>query len=46
MVRRYYGVGCEAVTVRELALEMGLSEVRVRQILTKGVNKLQIMSNL
>ena len=46
VVRRYYGVGCEAVTVRELALEMGLSEVRVRQILTKGVNKLQIMSNL
>ena len=46
VVRRCYGVGCEAVTVRELALEMGLSEVRVRQILTKGVNKLQIMSNL
>ena len=46
VVRRIYAIGCEAVTVRELALEMGLSEVRVRQILTKGVNKLQIMSNL
>ena len=46
VVRRSYAIGCEAVTVRELALEMGLSEVRVRQILTKGVNKLQIMSNL
>ena len=46
VVRRYYGVGCEETSVRELALEMGLSEVRVRQILTKGVNKLQIMSNL
>ena len=46
VVKRSYAIGCEAVTVRELALEMGLSEVRVRQILTKGVNKLQIMSNL
>ena len=46
VVRRIYAIGCEETSVRELALEMGLSEVRVRQILTKGVNKLQIMSNL
>ena len=46
VVRRSYAIGCEETSVRELALEMGLSEVRVRQILTKGVNKLQIMSNL
>ena len=46
VVKRIYAIGCEETSVRELALEMGLSEVRVRQILTKGVNKLQIMSNL
>ena len=46
VVRRIYAIGCDETSVRELALEMGLSEVRVRQILTKGVNKLQIMSNL
>ena len=46
VVKRSYAIGCEETSVRELALEMGLSEVRVRQILTKGVNKLQIMSNL
>ena len=46
VVRRIYAIGCEETSVRELAQEMGLSEVRVRQILTKGVNKLQIMSNL
>ena len=46
VVKRSYAIGCKETSVRELALEMGLSEVRVRQILTKGVNKLQIMSNL
>ena len=46
VVRRIYAIGCKETSVRELAQEMGLSEVRVRQILTKGVNKLQIMSNL
>ena len=46
VVRRIYAIGCEETSVRELALEMGLSEVRARQILTKGVNRLQIMSNL
>ena len=46
VVRRIDAIGCKETSVRELAQEMGLSEVRVRQILTKGVNKLQIMSNL
>ena len=46
VVKRIYAIGCEETSARELAQEMGLSEVRVRQILTKGVNKLQIMSNL
>ena len=46
VVKRSYAIGCEETSVRELALEIGLSEVRVRQILTKGLNKLQIMSNL
>ena len=46
VVRRIYAIGCKETSVRELALEMGFSEVRVRQILTTGVKKLQIMSNL
>ena len=45
VVRRYYGVGCEAVTVMELAKELGVTPERVRQILTKAVNKLKILSN-
>ena len=45
VVRRYYGVGCEAVTVMELAKELGVTPERVRQILTKAVNKLKMLYN-
>ena len=46
VVKRSYAIGCEETSVREVALELGLTEVRVRQIHTKGVNKSPIITNI
>lgn len=40
-IRHYYGIGCEAKTLREIAEDLGISHQGVNGAVKKGIKKLQ-----
>ena len=41
VVRRFFGIDCQRMTMAEIGMELGLKRDRVRQIRDKAVRKLK-----